>query len=36
LVVFGLTCQLLAQHIVQGLHRLPEDVLRVAQMLGGS
>jgi flagellar biosynthesis protein FliR len=34
LAVFGLTCQLMAQHIINYLNRLPEDVLRVAQALG--
>jgi flagellar biosynthetic protein FliR len=34
LVVFGLTCQILAQHLSNYLRRLPEDVLRVAQLLG--
>jgi len=34
MVVFGLTCQLMAQHIANFLHRLPEDVLRVAQLVG--
>jgi len=34
LTVFGLTCQLMAQHIANYLRRLPEDVLRVAQILG--
>lgn len=34
LAVFGLTCHLMAQHIVNYLGRLPEDVLRVAQLLG--
>jgi len=33
LAVFGMTCQLTAQHIVNYLDRLPEDVLRVAQLL---
>jgi flagellar biosynthesis protein FliR len=33
LAVFGLTCNLLAQHIVNHLHRIPEDFIRVAQML---
>jgi flagellar biosynthetic protein FliR len=32
--VFGMTMQLMAQHIVNYLQRLPEDVLRVAQLLG--
>jgi flagellar biosynthetic protein FliR len=35
LVVFGLTMEISAQHILNGLHRLPEDMMRVAQFLGG-
>lgn len=34
LVVFALTLQLTAQHILNGLRRLPEDMMRVAQYLG--
>jgi flagellar biosynthetic protein FliR len=34
LSVFGLTLELMAGHIVNYLRRLPEDVLRVAQLLG--
>lgn len=34
LMVFGLTLNLMAQHITNYLQRLPEDVLRVAQMVG--
>jgi len=34
LTVFGLTCHLMAQHIANYLGRLPEDVLRVAKLLG--
>jgi flagellar biosynthesis protein FliR len=34
MVVFGLTCQLMAQHIANYLGRLPEDMLRVAQLVG--
>ena len=34
LTVFGLTLNLMAQHITNYLNRLPEDVLRVAQLLG--
>lgn len=34
--VFGLTCHLMAQHIANYLNRLPEDVLRAAQFLGGA
>jgi flagellar biosynthetic protein FliR len=33
LAVFGLTCNLLAQHIINHLNRIPEDFIRVAQML---
>ena len=33
LAVFGLTCNLLAQHIVNHLNRIPQDFLSVAQML---
>ena len=33
LAVFGLTCNLMAQHIVNHLNRIPSDFLRVAQML---
>jgi flagellar biosynthetic protein FliR len=34
LAVFGLTMQLMSQHISNFLWRLPEDMLRVAQLLG--
>ncbi len=34
LTVFGLTIQLMAQHITNYLGHLPEDMLRVAQLLG--
>lgn len=34
LAVFGLTCSLMAQHIVNHLNRIPADFVRVAQMLG--
>jgi flagellar biosynthetic protein FliR len=34
LTVVGLTCSLMAQHIANFLHRLPQDVLRIAQLLG--
>jgi flagellar biosynthetic protein FliR len=34
LSVFGLTTQLMSQHIINYLRRLPEDMLRVAQLLG--
>lgn len=36
LSVFGLTLQLMSQHIVNYLHRLPEDMLTIAQMLGST
>jgi flagellar biosynthetic protein FliR len=35
LIVFGFTLQLTAQHVVNYLNRLPDDLLRVAQLLGG-
>ena len=35
LIVFGFTMQLTAQHVLNYLHRLPDDLLAVAQMLGG-
>ena len=35
LIVFGFTLQLAAQYVVNYLHRLPDDMLAVAQMLGG-
>ena len=34
LAVFGLTCTFMAQHIGNYLRRLPEDMLRVAQLMG--
>ena len=34
LTVFGLTLQLMAQHIANYLRRLPEDLVRVSQLLG--
>jgi flagellar biosynthesis protein FliR len=34
LIVFGLTLHLMAQHIINYLRRLPEDILRLAQLLG--
>ena len=36
LVVFGFTLQLAAQHVMNYLNRLPDDLLAVAQMLGGA
>lgn len=35
LIVFGFTLQLSAQYVVNYLNRLPQDLLSVAQMLGG-
>jgi flagellar biosynthesis protein FliR len=35
LIVFGFTLQITAQYVVNYLNRLPEDLLSVAQMLGG-
>jgi flagellar biosynthetic protein FliR len=35
LLVFAFTLQITAQHILNGLHRLPQDMMRVAQFLGG-
>lgn len=35
LIVFGFTCTLLAQHIVNHLQRIPEDFIRVAGILAG-
>ncbi len=34
LAVFGLTLSVMSQHLVNYLRRMPEDVLRVAQLLG--
>lgn len=34
LSVFGISMQLMSQHIINYLRRLPEDMLRVAQLLG--
>lgn len=34
LAVFGLTFHLMAQHIENYLHRLPEDLVRIGQLLG--
>jgi flagellar biosynthetic protein FliR len=36
LIVFGFTLQLMAQRVLNYLHRLPDDLLAVAQMLGAS
>jgi len=35
LVVFGFTLQLTAQHVINYLNRLPDDLLNLAQLLGG-
>jgi flagellar biosynthetic protein FliR len=35
LVVFGFTLQLTAQHVLNYLNRLPDDLLNIAQLLGG-
>jgi flagellar biosynthetic protein FliR len=35
LIVFGFTLQLTEQHVVNYLNRLPDDLFRVAQLLGG-
>jgi len=34
LTVFGLTCHLMGEHIANYIGRLPEDVVRVAQLVG--
>jgi hypothetical protein len=34
LAVFGFTMQLTAQHVLNYLHKLPDDLLNVAQLLG--
>ncbi len=34
LAVFAFTMEISAQHILNGLRRLPEDMMRVAQFLG--
>lgn len=36
LVVFALTMPLIAEHMINALRRMPEDVLRVAQWLGAA
>jgi flagellar biosynthetic protein FliR len=36
LIVFGFTLQLTSQHVLNYLRRLPEDLIRVAQMLAGA
>jgi len=34
LIVFGFTLQLTAQHVINYLNRLPDDLLKLAQLLG--
>lgn len=34
LSVFGLTLELMSEHIINYLRHLPEDLMRVAQLLG--
>ncbi len=34
LIVFGFTLQLAAQHVINYLNRLPDDLLNLAQLLG--
>jgi len=36
LVVFGFTLQLTSQHVLNYLHRLPEDLIRLGQALAGA
>lgn len=36
LVIFGLTLQIMAQHLLNYLHRLPEDILLLSALLGGT
>ncbi|HUA39687.1 MAG TPA: flagellar biosynthetic protein FliR [Candidatus Sulfopaludibacter sp.] len=36
LIVFGFTLQLTAQYVINYLNRLPDDLLAIAQMLGGA
>jgi flagellar biosynthesis protein FliR len=36
LAVFGLTLSLMAQHIINYLRQIPEDVLRVASLLANT
>ncbi len=35
LAVFGFTLQISAQHLLNGLHRLPEDMMRVTRFMAG-
>jgi len=34
LIVFGFTLQLAAQHVINYLNRLPDDLLNLAQLIG--
>ena len=34
MAVFGGALQIMAQHLINYLHRLPEDMVRVAQLMG--
>jgi flagellar biosynthesis protein FliR len=36
LIVFGFTLQIAAQYVHNYLDRLPDDLLAIAQMLGGA
>jgi len=36
LIVFGFTLDLTAQHVINYLNRLPDDLLAIAQMMGGT
>jgi len=36
LIVFGFTLQLAAQHVINYLNRLPDDLLNLAQLLGAA
>jgi len=36
LIVFGFTLQLTAQYVINYLNRLPDDLLAIAQMMGGA
>jgi hypothetical protein len=34
LLVFGFTLQLTAQHVINYLNRLPDDLLKMGQLMG--
>lgn len=34
MIVFGLTCSLMGEHVVNQLHRVPEDMLRFSVLMG--